>query len=247
MRGVRILPGNIGYLDLAFFAGFDFADRNAPPRVAIDAALALLQWTDAVVIDLRDNGGGSPAMVGYLTSAFTPRGADIYNTFHSRQGTSSEAPLDWHPAPRLDVPLYVLGSSMFGATLAAALGLPYAFASHFAPQMLEPAVAAYRSEFRPSDQLDRPYVIAGVNVVAAGPLKTIAAKSIPGFVELEESWDARVPLGWDTSDPTPVARAAVALLSDLFPATSGSMVMVDGGFHALGFGTEEIAQAAAQA
>jgi luciferase family oxidoreductase group 1 len=65
------------------------------------------------------------------------------------------------------VPLYVLGSSMFGATLAAALGLPYAFASHFAPQLLEQAVAAYRREFRPSAQLDRPYVIAGVNVVAA--------------------------------------------------------------------------------
>jgi luciferase family oxidoreductase group 1 len=65
------------------------------------------------------------------------------------------------------VPLYILGSSMFGATLAAALGLPYAFASHFAPQMLEPAVAAYRREFRPSEQLDRPYVIAGVNVLAA--------------------------------------------------------------------------------
>jgi alkanesulfonate monooxygenase SsuD/methylene tetrahydromethanopterin reductase-like flavin-dependent oxidoreductase (luciferase family) len=56
---------------------------------------------------------------------------------------------------------------MFGATLAAALGLPYAFASHFAPQMLEPAVAAYRREFQPSEQLDRPYVIAGVNALAA--------------------------------------------------------------------------------
>jgi alkanesulfonate monooxygenase SsuD/methylene tetrahydromethanopterin reductase-like flavin-dependent oxidoreductase (luciferase family) len=56
---------------------------------------------------------------------------------------------------------------MFGATLAAALGLPYAFASHFAPAMLERAVAAYRSEFKPSAQLDRPYVIAGVNVLAA--------------------------------------------------------------------------------
>ena len=65
------------------------------------------------------------------------------------------------------MPLYILGSSMFGATLAAALGLPYAFASHFAPQMLEPAVAAYRREFQPSEQLDRPYVIAGVNVLAA--------------------------------------------------------------------------------
>ncbi len=65
------------------------------------------------------------------------------------------------------VPLYVLGSSMFGAGLAAALGLPYAFASHFAPQLLEPAVAAYRRDFRPSEQLDAPYVLAGVNAVAA--------------------------------------------------------------------------------
>jgi alkanesulfonate monooxygenase SsuD/methylene tetrahydromethanopterin reductase-like flavin-dependent oxidoreductase (luciferase family) len=56
---------------------------------------------------------------------------------------------------------------MFGATLAAALGLPYAFASHFAPQMLESAVTAYRREFRPSEQLDRPYVIAGVNALVA--------------------------------------------------------------------------------
>jgi enoyl ACP reductase len=81
-----------------------------------------------------------------------------------------------------------------------------------------------------------------VNLVAAGPIRTIAAKSIPGFGDLENAWTDRAPLGWDTSDPTPVARAAVALLSDLFPATSGSMVMVDGGFHALGFSAAEIKQ-----
>jgi luciferase family oxidoreductase group 1 len=75
--------------------------------------------------------------------------------------------VDAIPGKGSDVPLYILGSSMFGATLAAALGLPYAFASHFAPQLLEPAVAAYRREFKPSEQLDRPYVIAGVNVIAA--------------------------------------------------------------------------------
>jgi len=75
--------------------------------------------------------------------------------------------VDAIPGKGSDVPLYILGSSMFGATLAAALGLPYAFASHFAPQLLEPAVAAYRREFKPSEQLDAPYVIAGVNVVAA--------------------------------------------------------------------------------
>jgi len=71
------------------------------------------------------------------------------------------------PGRGTNVPLYILGSSMFGAMLAAALGLPYAFASHFAPAALVDAVAVYREEFRPSAQLDAPYVIAGLNVVAA--------------------------------------------------------------------------------
>ena len=72
-----------------------------------------------------------------------------------------------YPGRGSGVPLYILGSSLFGARLAAALGLPYAFASHFAPAALRDAVAAYRREFQPSDQLRRPYVIAGVNVIAA--------------------------------------------------------------------------------
>ena len=72
-----------------------------------------------------------------------------------------------YPGHGTDVPLYILGSSLFGAQLAAAFGLPYAFASHFAPDALEQAVAVYRSEFRPSEQLERPHVIAAVNVIAA--------------------------------------------------------------------------------
>ncbi len=75
--------------------------------------------------------------------------------------------VDAVPGKGSRVPLFILGSSMFGATLAAAFGLPYAFASHFAPASLETAVAAYRREFKPSEQLDRPHVIAGVNVIAA--------------------------------------------------------------------------------
>lgn len=71
------------------------------------------------------------------------------------------------PGKDTNVPLYILGSSLFGARLAAQLGLPYSFASHFAPAALEQAVALYRSEFTPSDQLAEPYVIAGVNVAAA--------------------------------------------------------------------------------
>ncbi|MDL9935633.1 LLM class flavin-dependent oxidoreductase [Gordonia sp. ABSL1-1] len=70
------------------------------------------------------------------------------------------------PGAGTDVPLYILGSSLFGAQLAAALGLPYAFASHFAPQALTEAVALYRREFQPSTVLDEPYVIAGLCAIA---------------------------------------------------------------------------------
>jgi enoyl-[acyl-carrier protein] reductase I len=73
-----------------------------------------------------------------------------------------------------------------------------------------------------------------VNLVSAGPLRTLAAKAIPGFDELEDLWSTRAPLGWDNADSTATARAVVALLSDFFPATTGEIVHVDGGFHAMG-------------
>jgi len=71
------------------------------------------------------------------------------------------------PGSGTEVPLWILGSSLFGAQLAAELGLPYAFASHFAPQLLDPAIAVYRERFKPSRQLSTPYIMVGVNAVAA--------------------------------------------------------------------------------
>jgi enoyl-[acyl-carrier protein] reductase I len=73
-----------------------------------------------------------------------------------------------------------------------------------------------------------------VNLVAAGPVRTMAAKSIPGFAAFESVWPERAPLGWDITDPEPAARACVALLSDWFPATTGEIVHADGGVHAVG-------------
>jgi enoyl-[acyl-carrier protein] reductase I len=73
-----------------------------------------------------------------------------------------------------------------------------------------------------------------VNLVAAGPLRTMAARSIPGFDQFEEAWTSRAPLGWNLTDQEPTARACVSLLSDWFPATTGEIVHVDGGFHAVG-------------
>jgi enoyl ACP reductase len=73
-----------------------------------------------------------------------------------------------------------------------------------------------------------------VNLVAAGPIRTVAARSIPGFKQFEDVWSERAPLGWDIEDPEAVAQACVALLSDWFPKTTGEIVHVDGGYHAIG-------------
>lgn len=119
VRALETLPGNLGYLDLRELPDLDFADAADPARRALDAALALLAGSDAVILDLRGNGGGAPASVGYLVSAFTAREAPIYNTFRWREGgrlrSESEAPRQWYPQPRLDVPLYVLTSARTGS------------------------------------------------------------------------------------------------------------------------------------
>src|SRR5579859_1791281 len=73
-----------------------------------------------------------------------------------------------------------------------------------------------------------------VNLIAAGPIRTMAAKRIPALAQFEDAWDSRAPLGWDNADAGPVARSTLALLSDWFPATTGELVHVDGGFHAMG-------------
>ncbi|MBI1406388.1 MAG: hypothetical protein GC145_09710 [Caulobacter sp.] len=119
-RTVEMLPGGIGYIRMQFFA--DFQGEGDPAKAAADAALAMVSNADALIIDLRDNGGGSPAMVGYLVSAFTPKDAKIYNVFHSREGTEDESPPVWFAKPRLDVPVYILVSARTGS---AAEAFPY--------------------------------------------------------------------------------------------------------------------------
>lgn len=78
-----------------------------------------------------------------------------------------------------------------------------------------------------------------VNAVSAGPLATVAAKNIPGFSQFKHVWAERAPLGWDVNDPSPVAQMICLLLSDWTPATSGEVIHVDGGFHAIAAGAGE--------
>jgi luciferase family oxidoreductase group 1 len=100
------------------------------------------------------------------------------------------------PGQGSNIPLYILGSSFFGAQLAAALGLPYAFASHFAPQMLDEALAIYRREFKPSEQLAEPYVICGFNIFAADndqEAEYLASSMMQSFVALRTGNPGKLP------------------------------------------------------
>lgn len=120
-RAVEVLPGNVGYLDMRMFGHFE--GGKGPARDKADAAMALLADADAIIVDLRDNGGGSPAMVGYLASYFVPAGADIYNTFKSRGPDLYERPTaEVRGERRLEAPLYILTS---GRTASAAESFTY--------------------------------------------------------------------------------------------------------------------------
>lgn len=123
-------------------------------------------------------------------------------------------------------PLLTPGSSIVGLTFDATVAWP-------TYDWMGVAKAAFESTSR---YLARDLGGEGVrvNLVAAGPIRTMAAKSIPGFEQFEVMWTARAPIGWDVNDPVPAAKGAVALLSDWFPATTGEIIHVDGGVHAIG-------------
>jgi hypothetical protein len=107
-RRMERLPGNIAYLDLSFVANIDFDQELAPAKQAADAALGVVRGADVVILDLRNNGGGAPSMVGYLVSAFVEPKADVFNTFYSRGGTRSERPAIAYSKPMSTIPLYIL-------------------------------------------------------------------------------------------------------------------------------------------
>lgn len=124
------------------------------------------------------------------------------------------------------LPLMGAGSGVVGLTFDASVAWPAYDWMGVAKAGLESASRYLARELGPQG--------VRVNLVAAGPLRTMAAKSIPGFDKFEGAWVERAPLGWDLSDQEPAARACLALLSDWFPATTGEIVHVDGGYHAIG-------------
>ncbi len=190
-----------------------------------------LDVTDAEHLDtLADRAAASVGRLdGVLHSiGFAPQGA-----FNFLEGTWEDVSTALHVSAyslkslaTATLPLMSGGGALVGLTFDASFAWPVY-------DWMGVAKAAFESTNR---YLARDLGPQGVrcNLVAAGPIRTTAAKSIPGFERFEESWDSRAPLGWDVGDPVPAARACVALLSDWFPATTGEIVHVDGGVHAMG-------------
>ena len=135
------------------------------------------------------------------------------------------------PGEGLDIPIYILGSSLFGAQLAAALGLPYAFASHFAPQLMMEAIDLYRSRFEPSEQLDRPYVMLGFNCFAADTdeeAELLATSVQQAFVALRSGQATQLPPPREGFKET-LPMQARAILDDVLSCSAvGSVETVRG-------------------
>jgi hypothetical protein len=245
-RSVEVLPGNVAVINMGYFAHFQSAD--GPAKNAADAAMTLASGADAVIFDLRDNGGGSPAMVGYLVGHFVPEGANIYNTFKSRGPDRYETP----PEPpktgrRPDMPIYVLVS---GRTASAAESFSYTLqAAKRATIVGEPtAGGANPGGFAPVGDGFAVFVsggspvnpITGRNWEGAGVIPDVVARPGEALVKAQQlalgkvlegqgSALAKAEAKWALEALSPPAAVPPTTLADYAGGYGVRAVKVDGG------------------
>ncbi|CAN7398542.1 enoyl-ACP reductase FabI [Terrabacter sp. LjRoot27] len=202
------------------------AKRLPETPVVIELDVADQEHLDTLADRLREH---VDSLDGVLHSiGFAPQGA-----FNFLEGTwedvSTALQISAYSLKSLAVatlPLMSEGGSVVGLTFDAKFAWPVYDWMGVAKAAFESTNRYLARDLGPKD--------VRCNLVAAGPIRTTAAKSIPGFEQFEQIWDDRAPLGWDVNDPVPAAKACAALLSDWFPATTGEIVHVDGGVHAMG-------------
>ena len=197
---------------------------TTPPVIELDVTNQ--EHLDSLAERTREHLDGLDGVLHSI--GFAPQGA-----FNFLEGTWDDVATAMHASAYslkalavAALPLMSVGGSVVGLTFDARYAWPVY-------DWMGVAKAAFESTSRYCARDLGPQGVR-VNLVSAGPIGTTAAKSIPGFESLAGSWDERAPLGWDRTDPVPSARACVALLSDWFPATTGEIVHVDGGVHAMG-------------
>ncbi|HET7312160.1 MAG TPA: enoyl-ACP reductase FabI [Mycobacteriales bacterium] len=203
-------------------------------RLPMEPSVVELDVTDAAQLDgLADvlRGVGVERLDGVVHAiGFAPEtalGGDFLATRWEDVATTVQVSTYSLPAlARATLPLLSRGSAIVGLDFDATVAWPAYDWMGVAKAGLESACRYLARDLGPEG--------IRVNLVAAGPLRTMAARAIPGFAQFDDVWKHRAPLGWDVDDTTPAARTCVALLSDWLPATTGTVVYADGGVHAMG-------------
>ncbi|QSY48124.1 enoyl-ACP reductase FabI [Streptomyces griseocarneus] len=224
-EGAEVILTGFGRLSLVE----RIAKRLPKPAPVIELDVSNQEHLDGLADKVREHIGDDVPLDGVVHSiAFGPQGA-----FNFLEGTwedvSTAVQVSAYSYKSLSMALLPLmreGASIVGLTFDAQIAWPKY-------DWMGVAKAALESTNR---YLARDLGPKGIrcNLVSAGPIKSMAAKSIPGFEELADVWNHRAPIGWDLSDPEPAGRGVVGLLSDFFPRTTGEIVHVDGGVHMMG-------------
>ncbi|HCA88328.1 MAG TPA: enoyl-[acyl-carrier-protein] reductase FabI [Streptomyces sp.] len=205
------------------------AKRLPKPAPVIELDVTNQEQLDGLADKVREHLGEDAGLDGVVHSiAFGPQGAfDFLAADWEDVGTAVQvSAFSLKALTMACLPLMPRGGSVVGLTFDAQVAWPKYDWMGVAKAALEST-----SRYLARDLGERN---VRCNLISAGPLKSMAAKSIPGFEELADVWNHRAPIGWDLADPEPAGRGVVALLSDFFPRTTGEIVHVDGGVHMMG-------------
>ncbi|QMU78508.1 enoyl-ACP reductase FabI [Streptacidiphilus sp. PB12-B1b] len=204
------------------------AKKLPKPAKVLELDVTNQEHLDGLAEQVREHLGGLDGVVHSI--GFAPQdalGGNFLNTPWESVATAVHvSAFSLKSLTMACLPLMTEGGSVVGLTFDATIAWPQY-------DWMGPAKAALEATSR---YLARDLGKQDVrcNLVSAGPIKSMAAKSIPGFDTLADTWNVRSPLSWDVTDPEPAGRGVVALLSDWFPKTTGEIVHVDGGLHAIG-------------
>ncbi|KJY42667.1 enoyl-ACP reductase [Streptomyces sp. NRRL B-1568] len=224
-EGAEVILTGFGRLSLVE----RIAKRLPKPAPVIELDVSNQEHLDGLADKVREHLGEGVALDGIVHSiAFGPQGAFNFleGTWEDVSTAVQVSAYSYKSLAMALLPLMGEGASIVGLTFDAQIAWPKY-------DWMGVAKAALESTNR---YLARDLGPKGIrcNLVSAGPIKSMAAKSIPGFEELADVWNHRAPIGWDLADPEPAGRGVVGMLSDFFPRTTGEIVHVDGGVHMMG-------------
>lgn len=224
-EGAEVILTGFGRLSLVE----RIAKRLPKPAPVIELDVTNQEHLDGLADKVREHLGEGVPLDGIVHSiAFGPQGAFNFleGTWEDVSTAVQVSAYSYKSLTMALLPLMREGASVVGLTFDAQIAWPKY-------DWMGVAKAALESTNR---YLARDLGPKGIrcNLVSAGPIKSMAAKSIPGFEELADVWNHRAPIGWDLADPEPAGRGVVGLLSDFFPRTTGEIVHVDGGVHMMG-------------